>query len=134
MGNKRKIAFWGVLCCGILALGFISASAFGQNATPTGNLDSALKDYIQLGGGSKNMISGAMGMPQASELDFAKIVAYILFGGVGFVAFTYGKKIGSWRALAIGIALMGYPYFVSATATIYWIGAILTLMLFLWRD
>lgn len=133
MDDKRKIIFWGMLCCGILALMSLSASAFGQNVSPAGNLEGAMKDYAQLGTGSANALLGDLGIPQINDLNFAKIVAYLLFGAIGFIAFSYGKKTANWRVLAIGIALMGYPYFVSTTEMIYIIGAILTAMLYAWR-
>ena len=70
-----------------------------------------------------------------SGIDFslAKIVAYIIFGAIGFVAFMYGKKNAFWRPMIIGIALMGYPYLVSGTLAIYLIGIALTAALYFWR-
>lgn len=133
MDDKRKTALSCVLCCGVLVLAHFVIPALAQNVNQARVLDGVLKDYTQLGGSSTNMILGATGLPQANDLDFAKIIAYVFFGGIGFVAFMYGKKTAFWRPLVIGIALMGYPYFISTTAMIYIIGAILTAMLYFWR-
>ena len=66
------------------------------------------------------------------------IVAYwmgnIIFSGIGFVAFVYGRKQTQWRAVAIGIALMTYAYFVTDTVIMYVIGFVLTVALFALRE
>lgn len=66
------------------------------------------------------------------------IVAYwigsIVFSGIGFVAFAYGKKQTQWRRAAIGIALMTYAYFVSDTVIMYVIGFLLTAALFFVKE
>ena len=73
-------------------------------------------------------------MPQLSDLNFANILAYTIFGAIGFVAFVYGKRMTKWRTMALGIALIAYPYFISSTLIIYIIGVILTAALYFWRD
>ncbi|MBI5416310.1 MAG: hypothetical protein HZA29_05805 [Candidatus Omnitrophica bacterium] len=60
----------------------------------------------------------------------AKIIAWLIFGGVGFVAFVYGKKQQSFKPLLIGLALMGYPYFVNDTFWLYAVGAGLCFLLY----
>ena len=60
----------------------------------------------------------------------SSIIAGILFGGVGFVAFAYGKKMASWRAMGLGAILMVYPYFIQNTFALYGIGILLTVGLF----
>ncbi|MBF0619516.1 MAG: hypothetical protein HQL19_05055 [Candidatus Omnitrophica bacterium] len=57
----------------------------------------------------------------------------LIFGAVGLVAFVYGKKNAHWPALAIGIALMAFPYFITSTLWTYVIGAVLCAALFLVR-
>ena len=64
----------------------------------------------------------------------ANLLAQILFGSIGFAAFIYGKKQSNFKALGIGVALMAYPYFVRNTPALYIIGALLTAVLFLFRD
>ena len=58
----------------------------------------------------------------------------LVFGSIGFVAFMYGKREGSIRALTIGVVLMAYPYFVANTLAMYVIGLLLTVSLFIFRD
>jgi len=66
-------------------------------------------------------------------LDTSTLLAGIIFGAIGFVAFIYGKKQSEWKPMLIGAALMVYPYFVPG-ATLQWaVGALLTLMIFVFR-
>lgn len=64
----------------------------------------------------------------------ANLIAAFLFGAVGFVAFAYGKKQGSFKPMLIGAILLVYPYFISNTIVLYAVGAALTLSLFIFRD
>jgi hypothetical protein len=50
-----------------------------------------------------------MGMLQPINL-----VAYLIFGVVGFCAFNYGRKLQLWKPIAIGLALMLYGIFSSS--------------------
>ena len=79
----------------------------------------------------QNMLFGSAG---ASAFSLAKIIAWIIFGAVGFAAFVYGKKERSFKPLVVGIALMGYPYFVNGTFWLYAGGIGLCLVLYFWRD
>lgn len=71
---------------------------------------------------------------QAGDFGTAKIFACIIFGAIGFAVFVYGKKIKSFRHLMVGAALMAYPYFVSGTFLLYFVGIALTAALYFWRD
>ena len=64
----------------------------------------------------------------------AALFASLLFGVIGFAAFCYGKKQVLWPPIAIGLALMVYPYFVSQVWLIYAIGCVLCAGLFVLRD
>jgi hypothetical protein len=71
------------------------------------------------------------------NLSVSAILAGVLFGSIGFVAFNYGRKTESFRAMGIGVALMIYPYVVPESApavVLYGIGAALTAALFMFRD
>jgi hypothetical protein len=46
------------------------------------------------------------------NLDPGSIVASFLIGTVGLGLFLYGKKQRRGPQLAVGLALMGFPYFV----------------------
>ena len=79
----------------------------------------------------QGMLFGPAG---GSAFSPAKIIAWLIFGAIGFGVFLYGKKERSFKPLIIGIALMGYPYFVNSTLWLYAVGAGLCLVLYFWRD
>ena len=58
----------------------------------------------------------------------------MLFGGIGFIAFIYGKKNAEFRPMMIGILLMAYPYFVRGTFALYLVGAAFTGVLYFFRE
>jgi len=62
------------------------------------------------------------------------LFAAILFGAIGMGAFVFGKKSAKMKPMIVGIALMGYPYFISQTWLLYLVGVLLTGSLFVWRD
>lgn len=62
------------------------------------------------------------------------IVANLLFGSIGFIAFVYGKRMHVWKPMFIGLTLMAYTYFVENTFLLFGIGAVLTAALFVFRD
>jgi hypothetical protein len=80
------------------------------------------------------MILANSNLLPANLFDPVRIIGYILFGGIGFVAFSYGKKSALFRPMIIGLALMLYPYFVPGTLGIYLIGIVLTAALYFWRE
>lgn len=55
----------------------------------------------------------------------------LVFSGVGFVGLAYGKKMGNFRAMALGGALMFYPYLVDGLPATAVVGTLLTVAL--WR-
>ena len=75
-------------------------------------------------------------MPDIAMPSFsgAEIIANLLFGSVGFVAFVYGKRMHVWKPMFIGLALMAYTYFVQTPILLYGIGTVLTAGLFVFRD
>ena len=75
-----------------------------------------------------------MGLLQANDFSAVKIFACTIFGAIGFVAFIYGKKNKFFRPMIIGIALMAYPYFISGTFFLYFVGIVLTAALYFWRE
>jgi hypothetical protein len=80
------------------------------------------------------LILPSVGLPLATDFSTAKIFASVIFGGIGFAVFIYAKKNRLVRALILGIALMGYPYFISGTFLLYLIGIALTAAVYFWRD
>ena len=76
---------------------------------------------------------GEYGLQLLESFSAAKIFAGIIFSTIGFVAFIYGRRNKSYRPMIIGVALMAYPYFVSGTFLLYFIGIVLTVTLYFWR-
>ncbi len=101
-----------------------------MNNLSEGNVASTLNDLGNLAA-QQNMLLGSAG---ASAFSMAKIIAWLIFGAIGFGVFIYGKKERSFKPLVVGIALMGYPYFVNSTFWLYAAGAGLCLLLYFWRD
>ncbi|MEZ5574120.1 MAG: hypothetical protein R3F36_06110 [Candidatus Competibacteraceae bacterium] len=50
----------------------------------------------------------------------------VLFGSVGLGYFLYGKKQRAVVPLVCGLALMVVPYFISSTALLVMVGAVLS--------
>jgi hypothetical protein len=67
-------------------------------------------------------------------ISAGNLMGNLIFSGIGFVAFMYGKKQGRFNCMALGGALMAYPYFVSSTTLMYAIGVALTAAIFYYRD
>ena len=67
-------------------------------------------------------------------MSFGSLAGSLLFGLVGMAAFGYGKRQGKMNAMAIGGALMVYPYFLDGNLALYGVGAALTAALFIFRD
>jgi|GEM_PF-4103525 len=54
------------------------------------------------------------------NVSFSNIFAGILFGAIGFSAFMYEKKQRDYKALVIGIILMGYNLLCSKYPRCVW--------------
>lgn len=63
------------------------------------------------------------GMPSFST---ANVIGNLLFSAIGYVAYSYGKKMDRTRVMLTGVVLMGYSYVVSDTLWMYAIGTALT--------
>jgi hypothetical protein len=111
---------------------FLLPVAMAQNTVNAqATLDTSLKDYSQaLGQESSSLLN----LPVASGFDLPKIMAYVIFGTIGFSVFLYGKKQVAFKPMIIGILLMGYPYFISGTLAVYLIGVALLVLLYLVRQ
>ncbi len=81
-----------------------------------------------------NAPAGSANSIPVSSFSFANLIGSIIFSGIGFAAFVYGKKQGSIKPLIIGVILMGYPYFLPGTLAIYGVGIGLCGLLFFWRN
>ena len=54
------------------------------------------------------------------------LIGSLVFSGIGFVAFTAGRKQQHYRLMGFGALMMGYSYFTSGAALTWGIGAALT--------
>jgi hypothetical protein len=68
------------------------------------------------------------------DFDPAAIALGFLFGGIGFVAFRYGRRMQRVPPTVLGMALMTYPLLVTGVVGLTIVGACLTSGLWLWRD
>ncbi|MEP6936672.1 MAG: hypothetical protein ABI871_01250 [Chthoniobacterales bacterium] len=64
----------------------------------------------------------------------ANLIAGLIFGSIGFVAFIYGKRMHVWTPMFIGLLLMAYTYFVTDTLLVFGLGTVLSATLFLFRQ
>ena len=64
----------------------------------------------------------------------ASLLGGLLFGTLGFLALIYGKRQYNFKMMALGMALMAYPYFVSNTVLLYVVGVALVAALFIFRN
>jgi hypothetical protein len=68
------------------------------------------------------------------DFDPTVIALGFLFGGIGFVAFRYGRRMQQVPPVVLGMALMSYPLFVRSGLWLTVIGVGLTGGLWLWRE
>ena len=66
--------------------------------------------------------------------DPSILLGALFFGVIGLAAFGYGRKQARFSAMAIGTALMVYPYFVSRAWLLWTIGVALCAGLYVFRD
>ena len=72
-----------------------------------------------------------IGLP---HLTFANIVGNLLFSGIGYFAFSYGKRMDNIKLMVQGGVLMGYSYVIQGTLWMYLIGTGLTAWAWLARN
>jgi hypothetical protein len=53
----------------------------------------------------------------------AYLIGVVIFGILGYIAYRHGKKRSFQATKWIGVALMLYPYVISATWLLYVVGA-----------
>ena len=125
----KKLFFIWIIELAILGL-IIPKLIFAQDqGASSSETTEAVKQYVELYAG--NALTNGSG---GGGFSLANMIAWVVFGGVGFVAFAYGKKMSLWSPMLIGIALMVYPYFVSKTISLYAVGIILCVALYVLRE
>jgi len=108
--------------------------SWGLAQPEKGNLSTVLEDFSQMDAGQKELILSSMGVPKTLGFSWAKLFAWTIFGGIGFIAFVYGKKQESFPPLIVGISLLVFPYFIKSTLWLYIVGSGLCLLMYFWRD
>ena len=66
--------------------------------------------------------------------DTTALVIGFVFGGIGFVAFQYGRKMELVSPIVIGLVLMVYPWFVPGALWTLIVGLALTGALWVLRE
>jgi hypothetical protein len=59
------------------------------------------------------------------SFDPGAFLAAMLVSGIGFVLLVYGKRMGRFPQLAVGLVLFLFPYFVSSVLWTFAIAAVL---------
>ena len=117
-------SIWFVTWIGLLAgLIFLCAPGYSQNT------QDLLRETAKLYSDSDTTGGGLVGGFSAWGL-----FGGLIFSGIGFVAFMYGKKNAEFRPMLLGLALMIYPYLLKGTAALYIAGTGLTAALYFWRE
>jgi len=67
------------------------------------------------------------GIPEEGSIDIdaSSLIAGLLVSSVGFVLFSYGKKMSRPPQMVGGLVLMVYPYFVPGVGWMLAVGALL---------
>jgi hypothetical protein len=65
------------------------------------------------------------------EFDAGSLIAGFVVSGVGFVLFSYGRKMGRPIHVGTGLVLMVYPYFIPTVWIMLVVGALLCLLNYL---
>lgn len=65
------------------------------------------------------------------DLDVNSIAAGLVVSSVGFVLFSYGRKMSRPPHILCGLLLMVFPYFVPSVLAMFGIAALLCALLYL---
>jgi hypothetical protein len=67
------------------------------------------------------------------NFDPPHIICGLIFSSVGFVYFSYGRKMSVFELVMTGLALMTYPLFVESIPWNIGIGVVLSLLPFFFK-
>jgi hypothetical protein len=119
----------------LLALGWSTGLVMAQDGLNPGDVTAAVDFYANLAGANKDLVMSGTTVPAGGgSFSFAEILAGVLFGAIGLGGFIYGKKKALWRPMALGIALMAFPFVPMGVAVQFLVGGALTAALFFWRE
>lgn len=76
-------------------------------------------------------LSESMGLQLPS---MAYIVGALVFSAIGYVAWSYGRKMQHTRVKWLGMTLMLYSYVAYETWVLYLVGIGLCMALYVWRN
>ncbi len=62
------------------------------------------------------------------------LMGSLIFSGIGFIAFRYGRSTANFQLVALGGALMAYSYFTPTALLTWGVGAALTAAAWFSRD
>ncbi len=65
------------------------------------------------------------------NLDLSSLLAGFAVSGVGFVLFSYGRKMGRPPHVVVGLILLVFPYFVPSVVAMSLVAALLCGLLYL---
>jgi len=101
---------------------FVEDKRVGPQSTTNDNLRTAAKE-----------LSGDVGIIKSFKDGSTKgsIITMVIFSIIGMGYFAYGKKSQQILMVICGIALMGYPYFVTGAIYIIMIGVALSALPFI---
>ena len=68
------------------------------------------------------------------NFDPYTLLAGLIFGTIGWGAFSYGRKLELWKPKAIGLTLMAYPYVCTNIWALWGIGVALLVILWFHHD
>ena len=68
------------------------------------------------------------------NFDPYNILAGLIFGTIGWGAWRYGRSLERWKPVAIGLALMIYPYFIATPWLLWSVGLGLLVLLYFQHD
>ena len=65
------------------------------------------------------------------NLDAGSLVAGLVVSGVGFVFFSYGRKMSRAPHVIIGLIMMVFPYFIPGVIAMFAVAALLCGLLYI---
>lgn len=72
--------------------------------------------------------------PLSMMFTAAALIPSFLFSAIGFMAFSYGRKLQLWKPLSLGLILMIYPYFCPGPVWLWVLGIVFTIVLWFHHD
>lgn len=68
------------------------------------------------------------------EFSPYNLLAGLVFGTIGWGSYRFGRRLERWKPVAIGLALMIYPYFIGIPWLLWGVGVALLVILWFHHD